>query len=124
MKNFLILLLLVGSSQLVMAQQERWKELDDFHGVMSQTFHPAEEGNFKPIMERSGEMAQKASVLKKSKIPAAYNKEGVKQSLAKLAKESKALDKMVQRKKSEAEIKTALFALHDRFHEVMEKCNH
>ncbi|NUQ23363.1 MAG: hypothetical protein HUU34_05375 [Saprospiraceae bacterium] len=124
MKNLLILLLLVGSSQIVMAQQEGWKELEDFHGVMSQTFHPAEDGNFKPIMERSGEMAQKAAVLKKSKIPTAYNKEGVKKSVALLAKESKALDKMVQRKKTEAEIKTALFALHDRFHEVMEKCAH
>ncbi len=37
-----------------------WPALKDFHKVMSQTFHPSEEGNLQPIKERSGEMTQKA----------------------------------------------------------------
>ena len=31
---------------------------------------------------------------------------------------------MVKKKANEEELKKAIFALHDRFHEVMEKCNH
>ena len=118
------MLLIAGTAFTAQAQQPVWKELDDYHTVMAQTFHPSEEGNLQPIKERSGELAAKAKTLQKSTIPAAYQKEGVKQSLDLLAKESKALDKMVRKKKPDAEITKSLAALHDRFHEVMEKCHH
>lgn len=118
------MLLLAGAAFTTQAQQPAWKELDDYHTVMSQTFHPSEEGNLQPIKTRSGELAAKAKTLQKSTIPAAYQKEGVKKSLDLLAKESKALDKMVRKQKADAEITKSLTALHDRFHEVMEKCHH
>jgi hypothetical protein len=109
---------LVGFAQ----EKEKWAALESFHTVMSQTFHPAEKGDLKPIMARSGEMAEKAAELKKSAIPASYNKPGVKKVLSLLAKESKALDKMVKKQKPEAEISKALTALHERFHQLVEKC--
>lgn len=102
----------------------RWPELDEYHEVMSKTFHPAEAGDLKPVYANAAELAAKASVLKKSVIPAKYQKEGVKESIELLEKESAALAKMVKKKKSEEELKKAIFALHDRFHEVMEKCHH
>jgi hypothetical protein len=40
-----------------------WAELKEFHGVMSQTFHPAEEGKLDPIKTRSTEMVEKAVAL-------------------------------------------------------------
>jgi wyosine [tRNA(Phe)-imidazoG37] synthetase (radical SAM superfamily) len=124
-KVLLICVMLVtGFAFQAKAQKKTWKELDDFHSVMSATFHPSEEGNLKPIKERSKEMAEKAEVLAKSEIPVAYQKEGVKESIKLLAKESKALDKMIKDKKSDEDVKKSLSALHDRFHEVMEKCNH
>ena len=108
-----------------MAQSQSWKALEEYHEVMSKTFHPSEEGNLAPIKERSGELAKKAQALKKSAIPSAYQKPGVKETLALLAKESKALDKLVHKKKATDEaITKSLTALHDRFHEVMEKCRH
>lgn len=124
MKQLIFTLLLAGTAAIAQAQQPAWKELDDYHSVMAQTFHPSEEGNLQPIKKRSGELAAKAKALKKSAIPAAYQKEGVKKSLDLLAKESKALDKMVRKKKPDADITKSLAALHDRFHEVMEKCHH
>ncbi len=124
MKHFLFILVFSVLSLSVSAQKAAWKELDDYHAVMSQTFHPAEEGNLQPVLTRAGELAAKATVLKKSAIPTDYQKEGVKTSVDLLAKESKALAKMVKQKKPEAEVKKAIFALHDRFHEVMEKCHH
>ena len=42
------------------AQNKTWKEKEDFHAVMSETFHPAEEGKLEPIKNRSQEMADKA----------------------------------------------------------------
>ena len=102
----------------------RWPELDDYHAVMAQTFHPAEEGNLKPLYANAEQLAAKASILKKSVVPAKYQKPGVKESVEVLEKESVALAKMVKKKKSEDELKKAIFALHDRFHEIMEKCHH
>lgn len=124
MKYFLFILVLSVLSLSVSAQKAAWKELDDYHVVMSQTFHPAEEGNLQPVITRAVELSEKGAVLKKSAIPADYQKEGVKTSVDLLAKESAALAKMVKDKKPEAELKKAIFALHDRFHEVMEKCHH
>jgi len=124
MRQLFFIVLLAGVAFKAQSQQPAWKELDDYHKVMASTFHPSEEGNLQPIKERSGELAAKAKALKKSSIPAAYRKEGVKKSLNLLAKESKALDKMVRKKKPDADITKSLAALHDRFHEVMEKCHH
>lgn len=124
MRHFLFILLLSTISLSVSAQKAAWKELDDYHAVMAATFHPAEEGNLQPVLTRAGELAEKATVLKKSAVPADYQKEGVKTSVDLLAKESKALAKMIKQKKPEAEVKKGIFALHDRFHEVMEKCHH
>ncbi len=106
------------------AQMGEWKEMDAFHGVMAMTFHPAEDGDMKPVLTRSGELAEKALLWKKSAPPAKFNKPEIKKNLALLTKESKALDKMVKKGKPEAEIKAAIFALHDRFHLIMEKCDH
>lgn len=124
MKQLIVVLLLSGMAFSARAQSAPWKELEEYHKVMAATFHPSEEGNLQPIRERSGELAAKAKTLYQSAIPTAYQKPGVKETLKLLSKESKALDKMVKRKKTDAEVTKAITALHDRFHEVMEKCHH
>jgi hypothetical protein len=125
MKKYFFVLLLMGLAQWSFAQKGTgWEELDAYHTVMAQTFHPAEEGNLKPLMERSGELAEKAKTLKASAIPEKYQKEGVKTSIKLLAKESKAIDKFVKTKPSDADLTKAITALHERFHQVMEECMH
>jgi superoxide dismutase len=66
-----------------------WQELKDFHKVMSQTFHPSEEGNLQPIKTRSKEMVEKANLLAKSTIPVEFNKKEVVATVQKLAIDSK-----------------------------------
>ena len=100
-----------------------WPELKDFHKVMSQTFHPSEEGNLQPIKERSGEMVQKAELLAKSTIPAEFNSKEVVQATNDLANNSKKLDKMIKAKKSDNEITQALSSLHDTFHKIIGLCS-
>ena len=110
------------SAQTVSAQTD-WKELKDFHGVMSQTFHPMQEGNFQPIRERSGEMAQKAKAVAQSDIPAEYNSKEILLAVKQLAKDSKKLDKLVKKSGTDEAITTSLTALHDVFHKIMGLCN-
>ncbi|MQP52144.1 hypothetical protein GFJ95_04815 [Flavobacterium sp. LMO9] len=101
-----------------------WPEIKAFHKVMSQTFHPSEEGNLQPIKERSAEMAEKANALKMSKIPAQFNKKEIVASVNKLAKDTKMLDKLVKSKASDAKITKALNGLHDTFHTIVGLCTH
>ena len=99
-----------------------WQALKDFHKVMSQTFHPSEEGNLEPIRKRSGEMVEKANLLAKSIIPAEFNKKEVVAAVQKLAIDSKKLDKLVKSKKSDKELTESLTKLHDVFHEIIGLC--
>jgi len=116
-----LLFLVIGISN---AQTKlEWKELSEFHTVMSQTFHPAEEGNFKPIRERSAEMIEKAAAWQKSAIPADYKSvKKIKKNLALLVKGTKALDKNIKSGSSDEKILTDLTALHDVFHNVVGLC--
>ena len=107
----------------VQAQKKaKWNEMEAFHEVMSQTFHPAEEGKLDPIRSRSGEMLEKAIAWKKSTAPEGYDKTAVEKSLKELVKGSKELNKMVKKNASDKELTEELSELHDVFHEIMEKC--
>ncbi len=122
---FMAVLVLLCVAKGVSAQSifDKWAELKSFHGVMSQTFHPAEEGKLEPIKTRSGEMAEKAQVLAKVNIPAEFATPAIKKAVKKLQKDSKALDKLVKGKKaSDEEITKSLSALHDVFHEIVGLC--
>ena len=101
----------------------KWNELSAFHDVMSATFHPVEEGDFKPMRSRAGELAAKAKQWAGSTPPKMYDKPEIKTNVAKLAQESKALAALVAKKASDAQIKESLSALHDRFHEITGLCN-
>lgn len=123
-KSFAILLFLLALNTVnAQSTMEKWPALKAFHEVMSQTFHPSEEGNLQPIRTRSEEMMNKAAALLKSDIPADFKSPGILASAEKLQLKSKALHKMVQAKASDAEIKTALSELHDTFHEIVGLCS-
>jgi DUF2911 family protein len=101
---------------------DKWNELSAFHDVMSATFHPMQEGDFKPIRDRAAEMAAKGKQWADSKPPKLYDKPEIKTNVAKLAQESKALATLVAKKASDAQIKESLSTLHDRFHEIIGLC--
>ena len=103
-------------------KKAKWAEMDAFHEVMSKTFHPAEEGKLDPIRKRSQEMLDKAIAWKNSTAPEGYNQDAVKNTLKKLVRGAKELNKMVQKNETDEELKKELSELHDVFHEIMEKC--
>lgn len=106
------------------AQVKDWKEKNEFHKVMSQTFHPAEEGNLAPIKSKIAEMQANAVAFQKSEIPAELpNKEEIKKNLDELVNGTKVLAKKIKKNASDEVIKTQLTALHDVFHKIVGLCS-
>ena len=65
---------LVVSKSANSQEKAKWAEKDAFHKVMSETFHPAEEGKLEPIRKRSQEMMDVAIAWKNLTAPAGYDK--------------------------------------------------
>ncbi len=103
---------------------EEWAEMEMFHKVMAETFHPMEEGDMKPILTRAQEMADKAKAWQQSTPPARYApvKDSVNFYLAKLVAESQTLADMVAKKAKDDDIRRSLTALHERYHTISDFC--
>ena len=112
----------LASPLLLTIAQETWKELNTFHEVMAETFHPSEEGNLKPIRERSGEFLASAKALQSGKIPTLFNTPEVKKSIDDLVKGATMLHQMVLRKTDDKSITKKLGELHDTFHTIQGLC--
>ena len=127
MKHFKLLLIfaLVFVANTVSAQStfDKWPAIKVFHEVMSETFHPAEEGNLAPIKSRSEEMMNKAAQLLKSEIPAEFKTDAILASAEKLQIKSKALNKLVKSNGADAAILKSITDLHDTFHEIVGLCS-
>jgi hypothetical protein len=124
LKAFLVLaLIVVANSVSAQSTFEKWPAIKEFHEVMSQTFHPAEEGNLLPIKERSEEMMNKAAMLLKSDIPAEFRTDAILASAERLQIKSKALHKLVMSNGSDAAIVKSITDLHDTFHEIVGLCS-
>ncbi len=122
---FALLFLVTSCVKSAIAQEKtKWKEMEAFHGVMSTTFHPAEEGKFEPVRTRSGELVEKATAWKNSTAPAGYNQEAVQKILVKLVKAAKKVNNLAQKSGSDADLMAQLTELHEVFHEIAEKCQH
>lgn len=103
-------------------KKAQWKEMMDFHEVMSTSFHPAEEGNLAPLREKAGLLVERAEAWKKSAVPAGYKPDQTADVLKRLVKQCKVVKKAVKKGKSDAELTTLITTAHDIFHEIMEKC--
>ncbi len=99
-----------------------WKEMHDFHEVMSTSFHPAEEGNLAPLREKSALLVERAIAWQKSAVPAGYIPKTTSEVLKRLVKQCKKVNKAVKKGKSDAVLTAEITTAHDVFHEIMEKC--
>lgn len=124
LKTFLVLaLIVVANSVSAQSTFKKWPAIKEFHEVMSQTFHPAEEGNLVPIKARSEEMMNKAIVVVQSDIPAEFKTDAIIASAARLQLKSTALHKLVVANESDAAILKSITDLHDTFHEIVGLCS-
>ena len=124
LKAFLVLaLIVVANSVSAQSTFDKWPAIKEFHEVMSQTFHPAEEGNLAPIKARSEEMMNKAAMLLKSDIPTEFRTDAILASAERLQIKSKALHKLVKSNGTDAAILKSITDLHDTFHEIVGLCS-
>lgn len=121
-KILAILAFILTAGSVSAQSMDKWPALKEFHGVMSQTFHPAEEGNLEPVKTRSEELMNKAAALLKSDVPADFRTPAILASAEKLQIKTKALHKMVVAKASDAEITKSLTEAHNIFHEIVGLC--
>lgn len=124
MKQFIMMasLLLLAAVTAQAQTKANWKEMHDFHGVMSKTFHPAEENNLAPLKENAGELLSLAKAWQQSVVPQGYNQQVTAPILEKLVKQFNAIQVAVNAKKSDPDLKKMITDAHDIFHELMEKC--
>jgi len=127
MKHLKVLLVLalivIANSVSAQSTFDKWPAVKELHAVMSETFHPAEEGNLAPIKARSEEMMTKSAQLLKSDIPVEFRTSAILALAERLQMKSKALHKLVRSNGADAEIMKSITDLHDTFHEIVGLCS-
>jgi hypothetical protein len=102
------------------SDSKEWKEMDDFHMVMAETFHPYKDSaNLEPVKTQAGELVAAADKWVAAPLPKKMDNEGVKGKLENLKKESQALVQTVSAGDDKA-IGDQLTKVHDLFHEIQE----
>lgn len=102
------------------AAGESWKEMDDFHMIMAEAFHPYKDSmNLEPAKASAAEMAASAEKWFSAPLPEKVNNDEVKAKLENLKNESAAFVETVA-KGDDKLTAEALTKLHDAFHEIQE----
>ena len=122
MKKFILFALLAFSIGTLHAQKAEWKEMQDFHAVMSASFHTSEENNLKPLKDSASALLTKAKIWQKAKVPQGYNANATKEVLKRLVANCKSIKTAVNKNETDEKLKSMIATAHDTFHEIMEKC--
>ncbi|HEY5692432.1 MAG TPA: hypothetical protein VIS49_13315 [Cyclobacteriaceae bacterium] len=105
-----------GSSEDAVA----WKEMDEFHMVMAESFHPfRDSANLEPVKMYAAEMTKLAEQWTNSELPTKVNTEEVKYMIEELEEVTNVLADLVEAGDDDA-IGTALTNVHDSFHRLQE----
>ncbi|HEY3403338.1 MAG TPA: hypothetical protein VGK59_08135 [Ohtaekwangia sp.] len=100
---------------------EAWKEMDDFHMVMAEAFHPyMDSSNLEPAKASVSILAEHAAKWAASPIPEKKDAEKIKPKLEQLSKDAAAFAETVKAG-DDKKIADELTKLHDLFHEIQEE---
>ena len=121
-KILFLMLALSFTALPVFSHETKWIEMENFHAVMSVSFHPAEENNLQPLKLKSADLLSKAKAWQKSAAPEGFNADVTKPILKKLVKQCKLIKTAVNDNKADADLKVMITKAHDIFHEIKEKC--
>ncbi len=119
---FVVFSLFVALSSFAQSKFDNWPEMKSFHTTLSQTFHPAEDGDFKPIRTRSHEMLTSVKLINASHLPKQYDNDEMKKTLKRLEKETDKLNAIIVRQEQTTTIMKQFKIVHDIFHEVAGMC--
>ena len=116
----MVMLPFTGSAQTTKAAP--WPEAKAFHEYISSTFHPSEEGNYKPLREKTDSMLISAKAWQASKIPDNYKPDLTKETLEKLVKQCELIANAVKEKMADDKLKPLVIEAHEIFHKITGEC--
>lgn len=100
-----------------------WKELDSYHQLMMQTWHPIKEkGDVSAIRVKAGEIVASAKLLAASKAPKGCDTPALKTASTGLIAETEGVATLVSKKADDATLSAAMKTLHDKFEVLEEGC--
>jgi len=100
--------------------ESSWREMDEFHMIMAETFHPYKDStNLEPVKRRASELMTAASQWASATLPEKVDSEEVRDKLERLRSEAALLAESV-RSADDNVIGEQLTQLHDTFHEIQE----
>ena len=103
---------------------DEWPEMDSFHMIMSESFHPYKDSaNLEPVKRLAEEMAQEADKWAGQPLPAKVDNEEVKAKIQLLKTDTRNLADKIKAGASDEEVGVLLNSLHDSFHAIMEAWN-
>jgi hypothetical protein len=101
------------------SQTRSWKEMDDFHVLVSQILHPVETGNLEPLKKNSQLLLDDAVLWQKSPVPPADMSPEIAGQLKELVGSCEKLNDAVKQKKSNKEISSLAMSTHMKFHMIL-----
>lgn len=106
------------------ADPNEWPEMDSFHMIMAEAFHPYKDStNLEPVKQLAEKLAQNAEAWSATALPEKVNSDEMKAMLAQLKADTRSLADKIKAGATDEEIGTALTALHNSFHGIMETWN-
>lgn len=103
------------------ASSDEWKEMESFHMIMAEAYHPLKDSaNLAPAKSGAEALASEAEKWAAAALPEKVNNDAVKAQLESLKTNSRAFADKVKANAPDTELSTALEALHEEFHHIME----
>ena len=99
-----------------------WKELDVFPELMAAAWHPAKSGDLNVIRAKADSLSASAKAWAASKVPAACDTKPIRDAIADVVAGSAKVAQIVANKAADADVRTALSDVHDRFEVVEHGC--
>ncbi len=101
-------------------QAAEWAEMDSFHMIMAEAFHPYNDSsNLEPVKSHAEELRVEATKWANSPLPEKVNNDAMKTQVQRLKTDADKLAEDVKTGNDEA-IAASLHQLHEHFHEVQE----
>jgi hypothetical protein len=109
-----------GKKESAAVANDEWPEMDEFHMVMAESFHPYKDSaNLEPAKANAAEMARVAEKWAGAALPEKVDNDETKASLAQLKTDAAAFTQIVQSGDT-TKIGESLTSLHDLFHKLQE----
>jgi hypothetical protein len=109
-----------GKKHEEVANNDEWPEMDEFHMIMAESFHPYKDSSYlEPAKANASELAKVAGKWAGAALPEKVDNDEIKAHLTKLKSDADSFVQITQSGDS-VKIGEALTALHDQFHKLQE----